>query len=193
MAGLTGEEAAVTWVVDMGPPETLVLTGPPTPQLHGSETKFRFACMENSCTFMYSVDGTGFVLSKEDHVTIEDLEEGVHTLQVKLRTPHPFAGKVAPRRKEEEVLFSSVSLLSLFEGKKRKEEEVFLPPDDVGDGAAHPAASVPPYGSPPFMYRSLPPETSSYTCPGKGSSGLLTYPREVKAGLWGRFTDPPLH
>jgi len=82
MAGLTGEEASCTWVVDMGPPETMILTGPPTPQLLGSETHFRFACMENSCTFMYSVDGTGFVMTKEDTVAIDNLEEGVHTMQV---------------------------------------------------------------------------------------------------------------
>jgi len=82
LAGQTGEEASCTWVVDMGPPETMILTGPPTPQLKGSATKFRFACMESSCTFMYSVDGTGYMMTAEDHVAIGDLEEGVHTMQV---------------------------------------------------------------------------------------------------------------
>jgi len=82
LAGLTGEETSCTWVVDMGPPETMVLQGPPTPQMMGETPSFKFGCMETSCLFMYNVDGLGYVESEHDTVHLGDLPEGVHTIQV---------------------------------------------------------------------------------------------------------------
>jgi len=85
LAGLTGEETSCTWVVDMGPPETMVLQGPPTPQMMGENSSFKFGCMETSCVFYYSVDSedsVDYVLSEHDTVHLGELAAGVHTIRV---------------------------------------------------------------------------------------------------------------
>jgi len=82
MAGITGEEALCSWVVDYGPPETVVVAGPPTP-MHAAETsEFNFACQEEGCLFMYQVDGQGYMEAPGDMITFEGISQGLHTLRV---------------------------------------------------------------------------------------------------------------
>jgi len=81
-AGLTGEETSCTWVVDFGPPDTMIIQGPPTPQYIEDYNNFTFRCTEFSCKFSYSVDGTGWMDAENNMASLVGLPEGVHTMHV---------------------------------------------------------------------------------------------------------------
>lgn len=82
MAGITGEEAMCSWVVDYGPPETVVVAGPPTPMYFEDASVFNFACQEEGCVFMYQVDGQGYMEAPGDMVSFTGIAQGLHTLKV---------------------------------------------------------------------------------------------------------------
>mmetsp|Transcript_22663 Transcript_22663/g.27365 ORF Transcript_22663/g.27365 Transcript_22663/m.27365 type:complete len:782 (+) Transcript_22663:48-2393(+) len=82
-AGLTSDEASVSWIVDFGAPETMILSGPPTPAYVDADVVFRFACSEADCTYEYDVDGTGsWTTLTTSTLKLNDISPGVHTLQV---------------------------------------------------------------------------------------------------------------
>eukprot|EP00854_Cymbomonas_tetramitiformis_P020104 gene20104-24066_t len=81
-AGMTGAEDSCSWVVDFGPPETVVVSGPPSP-MHATETSFfTFACQEEGCVYMYQVDSQGYMQAPGANATFTGISQGVHTLQV---------------------------------------------------------------------------------------------------------------
>jgi hypothetical protein len=81
-AGHTG--AAVSWdfVVDFGPPESMVRVGPPSPMRTDEPALFVFACSETSCEYMTALDGAPYAPVEGDTLVLTDLEEGIHTLRM---------------------------------------------------------------------------------------------------------------
>jgi len=82
IAGLTGEEASCTWVVDFGPPDTMVVAGPAARQHVSESSNFSFSCTESSCTYAYSINGGEYINVEDETAAVSGLPEGVHTLRV---------------------------------------------------------------------------------------------------------------
>eukprot|EP00899_Mesostigma_viride_P016543 jgi/Mesvir1/24890/Mv22113-RA.1 len=85
VAGNEGAYDSYRWIVDFGPPETSVYTGPPTPTPETTNL-FVFGSSEADSTFEYKVDGVGGWTQLEagvDSVVISDAGEGIHTLRVR--------------------------------------------------------------------------------------------------------------
>jgi 3-deoxy-D-arabino-heptulosonate 7-phosphate (DAHP) synthase len=75
--------AVYTWTVDLTPPDTTIVSGPPS-LTNATSATFDFSSPEAGATFECSLDGAAFT-SCSDPVTFTGLSDGAHTLQVRAR------------------------------------------------------------------------------------------------------------
>merc|ERR1711998_362304 len=75
--------ASCPWIKNGGyAPETMVMSGAPTPQMQGEDAFFRFACSEKSCVFFTSLNNEEYEAVDGNTKAFYDLPEGLHTLKV---------------------------------------------------------------------------------------------------------------
>jgi large repetitive protein len=70
-----------TWTVDLTPPETTIVSGPPSPT-NSTEAMFDFSSNESPVTYECSLNGAAFAPCS-DPVTLTNLTEREHTLRVR--------------------------------------------------------------------------------------------------------------